>query len=236
LQGAELPTVGRQGLRVPSLAEAPNIPQDFNFLGTDTASWLNRAFPCTSTTRPTGVADGFLIRETDTDHLGVYNGTTSTWTIYSATGSGGGGGGGTFDTAAALYEASAAQPISTGIDTVVAFGVQQTADPEVTRSPQGAGHQFTLLATRNWSISTTTRFAQHPAGGRTFELRTGAGKVLAKASGPVDTDAPWTCNLAVSRRLPINTTVFLVARHNAGTGISLEPNNGDTCHIDLTGV
>jgi hypothetical protein len=135
-----------------------------------------------------------------------------------------------------LYEASAAQPISTGVDTVVAFGVQQVADPEVVRSNQGAGHQFTLQATRVWTVTVTARFAQNASGGRTFELRNSAGKVLAKESGPVDTDAPWTANLAVSRRMPINTAVHVIARHNAGTGISLEPNNGDTCHIDITGV
>jgi hypothetical protein len=233
-----LPTISRFGLRVPSLADPPNVPQDTGFLATDVAGWLARAFPCLSTARPTGVADGFLIRETDTGNLGMFNGTTSTWTLYSPLGGTGGGGGGavTIDTASALYEASVAQPISTGVDTVVAFGVQQIADPEVARSTQGAGHQFTLLATRVWTVTATIRFAAHPQGGRTFELRNGAGKVLGKESGPVDTDAPWTCNLAVTRRMPINTVVFAVARHNAGTGITLEPNNGDTCHIDITGV
>lgn len=232
-----MPTISRFGLRVPSLADPPNVPQDAAFLATDVAGWLARAFPCLSTARPTGVADGFLIRETDTGNLGMWNGTTSTWTLYSPLGGTGGGGGAvTIDTASALYEASVAQPISTGVDTVVAFGVQQIADPEVARSTQGAGHQFTLQATRVWTVTATLRFAAHPQGGRTFELRNGAGKVLGKESGPVDTDAPWTCNLAVTRRMPINTVVFAVARHNAGTGITLEPNNGDTCHIDITGV
>lgn len=236
-----MPTTSLHGLRWPSLSEAPNVPQDLGFLAADTAGWLTRAYPCTSITRPTGVPDGFLIRETDTGDLGMFNGTTSTWTTYSpngSTGGGGGGGGGstTITTAAALYEASTAQPISTGVDTVVAFGVQQVADPEVVRSSQGAGHQFTLQATRIWTVTATIRFAQNASGGRTFEIRNSAGKVLAKSSGPVDTDAPWTCNLVVSRRMPINTAVHVIARHNAGTGISLEPNNGDTCHIDITGV
>lgn len=239
-----MPTTPLHGLRSPTLSELPNVPEDIGFLAEDTARWLTRAFPCTSSTRPIGVPDGFLIRETDTSKIGMYNGLTSTWQTYlpegTSGGSGGSGGGGgttpTITTAAAQYEASVAQPISTGIDTVVAFGVQQVADPEVVRASQGAGHKFTFLATRIWTITVTIRFAQHPAGGRTFELRNGAGKVLAKSSGPVDTDAPWTCNLAVSRRVPINTSVYVVARHNAGTGISLEPNNGDTCHIDLTGV
>lgn len=230
-------STSRSGLRYPVLNDAPNVPQDIKFLAEDVESKLYRAFPCLSTTRPSGIGDGFLIRETDTGNLGLYNATTSTWVLFSPTGSGGGGGGGTVtSTASATYSAAVAQPISTGVDTAVAFAVQQVADPEVVRSTQGAGHKFKLNATRIWTITATIRFAQHPAGGRTVDLRTVTGAVLAKASGPVDTDAPWTCNIAFSRRLPINTEVYVVARHNAGVGISLEPNNGDTCHIDITGV
>jgi hypothetical protein len=60
--------------------------------------------------------------------------------------------------------------------------------------------------------------------------------VLAKASGPQDTDAPFTANLSVTRKLPAGTVITAVARHDSSSGVALEPNSGQYVHIDLAGI
>jgi hypothetical protein len=227
----------RFALSYPDLTDAPNGPVQLQDLAGDVEGWLCRAFRCTSSTRPTGVPNDFLIRESDTGSVMIWTG--SAWALVSGAVTGGGGGGGTtpaVGTVSATFAATVAQPISTGTDVGVAFGVEQAADPAVTRSPRGAGHQFTLGQSRLWMVTATLRFAANGVGGRTFELRAGSGAVLAKESGPVDTNAPWTANLAFARKLPAGTVIYAVARHNAGTGIALEPDGGNFVHIDLAGV
>lgn len=229
-------STSRFTLHYPDLTDAPNGPAQLQQLAEDADSWLCRAFPCTSSTRPSGVPAGFLIRESDTGNVLVWSG--SAWSQVNGTVSGGGGGGGTslISTVSATYAATATQSIPTGADTVVAFGVEQAADPAVTRSTSGAGHKFTLAQTRLWQVTATVRFAQNSVGGRTFDLQTGAGVVLAKASGPVNTDAPWTANLAVARKLTAGATVQVVARHNSSSSVPLEPAGGSYVHIDIAGV
>jgi hypothetical protein len=226
-------TTSRFGLRYPGLADAPNGPQLAQFLAEDVDAWLTRAFPCPDANAvPTGVPDGFLIDRQDLGEVQIRRG--GAWAVISPTVSSGGGSG-AIGTMSATYAATTAQPISTASDVTVAFAVEQVSSPAVTRAPAGAGHAFTLTQTRLWTISATLRFAAHPTGGRTFELRAGS-LVLAKASGPVDTDAPFTANLCVTRRLTAGTVITAIARHNAGTGIALEPNAGNYVHIDLAGV
>jgi hypothetical protein len=223
------------GLDYPDLTDAPNGPAQIQQLAEDTNGWLCRAFPCTSASRPTGVGTGFLIRESDTGSVLIWTG--SAWAAVAGTVSGGGGGGGTstISTVSATYAATAAQSIAPTTDVVVAFGVEQTADPLVTRSTNGAGHKFTLAQTRLWTVTATVRFAAATGGGRTFELRTGAGAVLAKFGDPV-VDGPYTRTLPATRRLAAGTTVHVIARHDAAAAISLEPQSGDFCHIDIAGV
>jgi hypothetical protein len=154
-----------------------------------------------------------------------------------AVGAGGGGGGTSpISTISATFAATTAQSIPSGADTVVAFGVEQQSDPAVTRSTSGAGHKFTLAQIRLWIIAATVRFAENSTGGRTFELRTGSGAVLAKSSGPVNAAAPWTANLSVARKLPAGTAVQVVARHDATSSVPLEPASGSYVHIDIAGV
>lgn len=225
----------RFALPWPELTDAPNGPAQLQELATASDSWLCRAFPCTSSGRPSGVADGFLIRESDTGNVMVWTG--SAWSQVNGTVSGGGGGGTSLiATISATYAATATQSIPSGADTVVAFGVEQQADPAVTRSTSGAGHKFTLAQTRLWLITATLRFAQNNVGGRRFDLQTGAGAVLASASGPVNTDAPWTTTLSVARRLTAGTTVQVIARHNSSAAVPLEPASGAYVHIDLAGA
>ena len=231
-------STSRFGLSYPELTDAPNGPAQMQELASDVDGWLCRAYRCTSTSRPSGVPNDFLIRESDTGNVLIWTGSAWSQVTGTVTGGGGGGGGGTslIATISATYAATSAQSIPSGADTVVAFGVEQQADPAVTRSTSGAGHKFTLAQTRLWVITATVRYAQNAVGGRTFDLQTGAGAVLAKASGPVDTDAPWTANLSVARKLAAGTTVQVVARHNSTSSVPLEPSGGSYVHIDIAGV
>lgn len=227
----------RFGLRWPELTDAPNGPAQFQALAGDTENWLCRGFPCTSSTRPTGVPDGFVIRETDTGNWLGWNG--SAWVALSVASTGGSGGGGTslINTISATYAATAAQSIATGQNVIIAFGVEQTADPAVTRSTNGAGHKFTLGQTRLWVITATLQFATFSTGRRVFEMiNAGSGATLAKSSGPTDTAQPWTTTLVVARKFTAGTTVSVQAFHTSTTSQSLEPGGGNLVHIDIAGI
>ena len=230
-------STSRFGLDYPDLTEAPNGPAQIQGLASDVDGWLCRAFRCTSSTRPSGVPNDFLIRESDTGNVYIWTG--SAWEQVNGAAAGGGGGGGgttTIATVSATYAATSAQSIPTTTDTVVAFGVEQASDPLVTRSTSGAGHRFTLAQTRLWIVTATVRFAQNAVGGRSFEITTGSGAILTKASGPVNADAPWSASLSVARRLTAGTSVQVRARHNSTVSVPLEPQGGDYCHIDIAGV
>lgn len=237
-----MPTTSRFGLRFPAATDPDNPPQDFGFLAGDVDGWLARWFPCTSSTRPAGLTGddtGFGIFETDTQNCYVWNGTA--WAVpsnFAAAGGGGGGGSASIATVAAAWQASSAQSIASGSDVTVGFSTAiGTADPAITRAPSGAGHEFTLTQTRSWIITTTIRYAQDNSGGRLVTLQTGTGAVLAKASAPVNTDAPWSTSLAVARRLPAGTTVKVVTRHNSLNGaVLLEHEGGPSVQISFVGV
>jgi hypothetical protein len=229
-----LGSTSRFALDYPDLTDAPNGPAQIQQLAEDTDGWLCRAFRCTSSTRPSGVPNDFIIRESDTGSVLIWTG--SAWAaVATVTGGGGGGGTSTIATISATYAATAAQSIAPTTDVVVAFPVEQTADPLVTRSTNGAGHKFTLAQTRLWTVTATVRFAAATGGGRTFEIRTGAGAVLAKDGDPV-VDGPYTRTLPATRRLTAGTTVHVIARHDAAAAVSLEPSSGNYVHIDIAGV
>lgn len=230
-------STSRFGLGYPDLTDAPNGPAQIQELASDVDGWLCRAFRCTSSTRPSGVPNDFLIRESDTGNVYIWTG--SAWSQVNGAAAGGGGGGGgttTISTVSATYAATSAQSIPAEQDVVVAFGVEQTADPLVTRSTSGAGHRFTLGQTRLWIVTATCRFAQNAVGGRTFEIATTSGAILAKSSGPVNADAPWSTSLSVARRFPAGTSIQVRARHNSTSSVLLEPGGGDYVHIDIAGV
>lgn len=230
-------TTSRFGLRYPTLTDSPNGPAQVQQVADDVDGWLSRVFRCTSSTRPSGVPNDFLIRESDTGNVLIWTG--SAWSqVNGGTTTGGGGGGSTslLSTVSATYAATAAQSIPSGADTVVAFGVEQSADPGVTRSTSGAGHKFTVAQTRLWVITATLRFAENATGGRRFDLVTGSGAVLSSASGPINSAGPWTVTLSVARKLTAGTTVQVVARHNATAAVPLEPSGGSYCHIDIAGI
>ncbi|GEL17700.1 hypothetical protein [Pseudonocardia asaccharolytica] len=216
----------RFGLRYPGLGDAPNGPQLAQQLAEDTEGWLARAYPCTSSTRPTGVGEGFLIREADTGSVLIYTG--ADWVAVGGSGGGGGGGG---SSAYASYAATAAQSIPSGADTVVAFGVETAAHALVTRSTQGSGHKFTLGQSGLWAITAVARFVA-ASSERTFELFTGGGATLAKAGGP-GPGLPFTTTLSATRQLSAGTTVRLEAWQDSGGSLALEPNGGNWVHIDF---
>lgn len=231
-------STSRFGLDYPDLTDAPNGPAQLQALAEGVEGWLCRAYRCTSSTRPSGVPNDFLIRETDTGNVLIWTG--SAWSQVNGgttTGGGGGGGGGTslLSTISATFAATTTQSISPTTDVVVAFGVEQQADSAVTRSTSGSGHKFTLAQTRLWTITATVRFADATGGGRTFELRTGSGAVLAKAGDPT-VNGPYTRNLVCARKLAAGTTVQVIARHDSGSAVPLEPASGSFVHIDLAGV
>lgn len=225
-------STSRFGLHYPDLTDAPNGPAQLQQLAADAETWLCRAFPCTSSTKPSGVAEGFTIDVTDAGTLEVWR--SGAWAVVGAGSSGGGGGSGAVGTVSATYAGASAQAISTASDVVVAFPTAQTTDTAVSRATSGAGHSFTLGQTRLWTVSATVRFAAATGGGRTFELRAGSA-VLAKAGVPL-VDGPYTANLSVTRRLPAGSVITVIARHDQGSGIALEPSSGNYVHIDLGGV
>ena len=232
-----MPTTSRFGLRYPAATDPDNPPQDLGFLAADADGWLSRAFVCTSTTRPTGVPTGFLIFESDTGALWVWDG--DSWAIptnLAAPGGGGGGGGSTVAAVSASWQASSAQPIAANQDVTVAFGTAiGTPDGAVTRAPSGAGHAFTL--TRAWTITGTIRYAQDAVGGRIVTLETLSGQRLSRASAPPNAGAPWSTPLAAARRLTSGTQVRVITRHNSTTDpLTLDPDGGDSVQINFVGV
>lgn len=227
----------RFGLHSPELTDAPNGPSQMAQLASDVDGWLCRAYRCTSSTRPTGVPDEFLIRESDTGNVYIWNG--SAWQLISqVVGSGGSGGGGTgaVGTVSTTYMATAAQPIPVGVDTVVAFGVDVATDAAVVKSTSGPGHKFTLQQSRLWTISATLRFVLNGVGSRTFELRAGS-TVIAKTGMQASSANAYTTNLCVARKFNAGTDITAIARHDAtGASLALETQGGNSVHIDLAGV
>jgi hypothetical protein len=234
-------STSRFELDYPALTDAPNGPQQLQALAEGVEGWLGRAFPCTSTTRPTGIGTGFFIYETDTAKVLIWDGNSWEPPVTVTTTPGGGGGGTTPDpatvsTVSATYAATAAQPISSNSDVVVAFGVAQTTETAVTRNASGAGHSFTLNQTRLWTVSTTLQIdgPSGITGRRTFELRAGSNVLARATAGPYA--QPFAVNLSVTRRLPAGTVITAIARHTHSSGLPLEPNSGQYVHIDLAGI
>lgn len=225
----------RFGLRYPELTDAPNGPAQLQTLAGDVEGWLCRAYRCTSATRPSGVPDDFIIRESDTGNLYIWTG--SAWAQIAGAVSGGGGGGGTgaVGTVSTTYTATAAQPIPNNADTVIAFGSDATTSTEVVKSTSGAGHKFTLGQTRLWTISATCRIVENGVGGRAFDIRAGS-TLLAKTGMQSSATNPYTVNLSCTRRLAAGTQISVVGWQNSGVSLALDPGGGNTVHIDIAGV
>lgn len=210
-------TTSRFALRYPGLTDAPSGPQLAQFLAEDVEGWLARAFPCTSTTRPTGVPEGFLIRESDTSKVWIYSGTT--WVEIG--GSSGGGGGGT-PAVMGKWKASASQTLSTsGTDYVLAFGTTETSSSEVTRATSGTGHKFQLTA-GVYAIMAMCRFAAGTNGSRFLAIRNAAQSVQYGASQHEGALASTRQVILPGERFSAGDEIVVIAAQSSGSSLSTQ--------------
>jgi hypothetical protein len=219
-------TTPRFALRSPNTSDAPNVPQDIGFLASDVETWLSRAMPATSGARPTGVPDGFLIRETDTGNLMMYNASGSAWVQIGGTGGGGGGGGG-FSAIEGQWTPSSAQSVGTAL-TVVAFGTQEISSSVVTRSVQGAGHRFTMTEAGGYIVGLNCRFDAGNAGRRFVEVQNSAQTArFASNGGTVDTGDELSVHLSFPKRFNAGDSIIVVANQTGQTTLPLRPTGSD---------
>lgn len=233
-------TTSRFGLRYPEIGDETNVPLDISELASDVDARLSRAFECTSGTRPTGVPSGFLIRETDTGLVLVYNG--SSWTGLGTSGGGGGGGGSTGGRWSATGAGQSIPNTSSGPGTIVAFGTASSSPVPtgVTRTTEGAGHKFELLSSGVWSAAATVRVASASAGGEC------SASIWSDLNGDgsgydynVDQDGGRRENLPRSLKpglptyLPAGSKLVVYLYNGTGTTRTLEPNSGAWVHLDI---
>jgi hypothetical protein len=219
-------TTARFGLRYPALTDAPNGPQLAQFLAEDIEGWLSRAFPCTSTTRPTGVGDGFIIRETDTGKWLGWNGTA--WSELADAGGGGGGGSTGFPTAIeGQYRASSNQSLANGTNTVFAFGTTEVTSPVVQRATLGSGHKFTLTESGVWAVTATVRFASGTAGSRYIELTNSAQNTRFVATGDQGGPAAATRHFSIVKRFPAAQELVVRGAQSSGGTLSTQYQGDD---------
>lgn len=162
-----MPETPIYGLSYPDPADAPDGPLAFQTLAEDVEGWLSRAWPCTSSTRPSSPPEGLIIRESDTG--AVYIASDSGQWIPIGTGASGSG-----STSAARYSASTNQSVPHNVDVAILFGSADRTSPEVTRvsyrpdNSQPYGHGFTLNVSGIWTLSTTVRFATSDRDGERY--------------------------------------------------------------------
>lgn len=218
-------TTTRDALRYPALSDSPDVVRDITNLATDVEGALHRAYPCTSTTRPTGIDEGFLIRESDTGAVLVWDG--ADWQALGAGVSGGGSGG---SLAYAQFSASSAQSVANATDVTCGFGTADTASSAVTRAVRAEGHQFTLNTAGLWTITATVRYSTTTATGERYagiHTGSGGGQPLAGAgSNPSSGSSPVTLNVAVTRYFTASSTVFVNLYQGTGNPLALEPGSG----------
>ncbi len=175
---------------------------------------------------PQGLTDLAVASETDLDALAD--------TVAGLDGGGGGGGGAA--SSATFSAGSSAQSIPNAADTVTAFGTAVATDPLVVRSSSGAGHKFTLGASRVWAIYATVRYATNGAGGeKAVSLRTTGGVTLAHVGGAA-AGIPATYCLGTTRYLASGTEIIVVCYQGTGGSRVLEPNDGAWVHIDIAAI
>lgn len=211
----------RFSYRYPGGTDAADGPQGFKFLAEDVEGWTARGFPCLSTARPTGVADGFIIRETDTGNWLGWTG--SAWVALASGGGGGGGGSGSYVPIKGEWKASSIQSIPHDSHTRVAFGTQVVGSSVVTRNTFGSGHSFTLVEDGCYSIACIIRFAAGVAGGNRYAAiyNTSDSAVFA-ANGNDGGPGAVTLQLAVTDRFVAGTALYVTTVQVSGVALSLE--------------
>jgi len=223
-----MPTTSRNALRYPAPSDPPNGPAQIGNLASDVDGWLSRAYPCTSSTRPTSVSSGFMIYETDTGMTAIYDG--SEWRYLAATGEVG---------SDAEYVAASAQSIPHGIatNTVVAFGTAVTSSPLVTRATSGAGHVFTLNRAGRWSLTTTIRFADATTARELYAGILNATTTPYGANGMgTSVNVPTTLNVAVTRRFAQGDQVTVQVAQSSGAPLALDPGFPGWVRLNLSWI
>lgn len=230
-----MPTTPRLALRYPALTDAPNGPVGIQNLGLDVESWLNRAFPCTSTTRPTSPLQGMIIYETDTGEWRGWTGVA--WEEIGGSVAEGGGGAQTV-VADAQYSASGNQSIPLNSDTVVAFGTEQLGSDYIVRYVRGVGHEFELTIGGLWSVACTLRYpgaGSGPTGTMRSRLMS-----TASATEPIledeihDDTRPTTLFWSVVRRFAPGARIYVTTRNTSSTARALDRGvNGSTVRLNL---
>lgn len=214
-------TSGPAALPYPGVTDPNNPPGDFQLLAQATADRLFRAFPCTESTKPTGlgVGDrGFLIDNATTGNIERWNGTG--WAVI---GGGGGGGGSAFTATEGQWVPSSAQSIGT-TDTVLAFGTQEiNPGGLITRSASGAGHKFTLNEAGFYSITLTCRFTGGVEGRRFAEIRNGAQTARHVSEGfTIDAGDTATVNLGIGKRFAAGAEICAIATQSGQATLLLQ--------------
>lgn len=214
-------TTGPAALPFPGPTDSNNPPGDFALLAQAVANLLHRAFPCTESTKPTGLGTGdrgFLIDNATSGNIERWTGTT--WAVI---GGGGGGGGAGFVAVEGQWTPSSAQSIGTS-DTVVAFGNQEISPSSlITRSTLGAGHKFTLNEAGFYTITVTGRFTAGIAGRRFMEVRNGAQTARHVSEGfTVDDGDTATLNMSVGKRFAAGAEVCVIATQTGQASLLLQ--------------
>lgn len=238
-----MPTTPRLGLRYPALTDAPNGPQALQNLGLDVESWLNRAFPCTSSTRPGAPTTGMVIYESDTGEWRGWTG--AAWEQINGTSSSGGGTGGAGGAATvvadAQYSASSTQTIpeeGPGLNAYpVAFGSANLTTDYIERSPRGVGHEFELTIGGLWAVSATVKYAR--LNGSNGELTSGL-YTTASGTEPVveagfdNESSPCTLFWSVTRRFAAGAVLYVQTRNSGGLNRALDRGvNGSKVRINF---
>lgn len=231
-----MPNTPRLALRYPALTDSPNGPLAVQNLGLDVESWLNRAFPCTSTTRPSSPLQGMMIYETDTGEWRGWTG--AAWEVIGGeTGEVGGGGGQTV-VADAQYSATGNQSVPLNTDTVVAFGTANLSSDYIVRYTRGVGHEFELTIGGLYSAACTLRYpgaGSGPTGTMRSRLMS-----TASATEPIiedeihDDTRPTTLSWSITRRFAAGARIYVATRNTSSTARALDRGvNGSTVRLNL---
>jgi len=221
----------RHSLPYPGLDDQPDGPDAVKDLAEAVDALLSRLKSYPTAGRPVGVPEGFLIYDSDLDAPYYWNG--SVWQPF------GGGGGGT--SGGAHFEQSSAQNIpntTSGPGTILSLPDGDDGDL-ITRSTQGAGHKFQLLAGGIWACGSSCRIASTSTGGEVScsiraDLAGGTNfETVVAVDGGRREGLPRTLQPNRTRYLPANTTLAVFIFNGTGGQRVVEPNSGEWANLDL---
>jgi hypothetical protein len=237
-------TTDRFDLAYPEGLDEPDGPAQIQALAEDVENWLARAYPVADASARTTLGTalgtggrGFSVIEIDTGAPYMWTGTT--WVSLSG-GSGGGGGGGEDGYDGGHFEQTSAQSIpntTSGPGTVLSL--PNGTGSQITRTVEGSGHKFELLASGVWACGAGVRVTSTSTAGEVSAMiranlpaATGFDTVVA-ADGGRREGLPRTLEPSRSRYLPAGTTLAVFIYNGTGGTRTLEPDDGEWCNLDL---